>query len=420
MAILSRLARIVWQFCILIYVATAVLYTSNHFVVFPLRSRISFWWTGSSLQDSPTSWSSFLSDSFASSTVVDQYFNKADANSHLSLDIFSSPNDVVLWAPSGFTAMHTGIHHMNLAPTTMSEDLFLSKAFAQSMHPSKIVPFFYRASGEFDKEDITLTTLVTSDRFKVFAQLVENYQGEFFSIERLRTSHINADIFSGPISVTIHVKSTPADIDAIFTSLHTLYASTPSMSTYVDVHLVIDLFDRQFNTWRNVARLFARTDFVMMLDVDFVVCTDFRRSVRESEAVMNKLREGVSAFVIPAFEYIKFKDGIDQATFPRDKKVRWLFRRTRFLWHSHPDLSHSRCFHWFILVVLGCSTVPGDQDTTAQITTDFMQLLPAKCTESHNINPRTSLMLYSRKTALHGKRYFFLPLTMSFQVLSSN
>ena len=60
----------------------------------------------------------------------------------------------------------------------------------------------------------------------------------------------------------------------------------------------------------------------MMLDVDFAVCTDFRRSVRESKAVMNKLKEGASAFVIPAFEYIKFNDGIDQATFPRDKQVR--------------------------------------------------------------------------------------------------
>ena len=94
------------------------------------------------------------------------------------------------------------------------------------------------------------------------------------------------------------------------------------MSTYVDVHLVVDPFDRQFNTWRNIARLFARTDFVMMLDVDFAVCTDFRRSVRESEAVMNKLKEGSNAFVVPAFEYIKFKDGVDQSTFPRDKKVR--------------------------------------------------------------------------------------------------
>lgn len=93
------------------------------------------------------------------------------------------------------------------------------------------------------------------------------------------------------------------------------------MSKYVDVHLVIDSFDRQFNTWRNIARLFARTDYVMMLDVDFAICTDFRRGVRESADVMRKLGEGNSVFVVPAFEYVRFKDGMDQKTFPKDKQV---------------------------------------------------------------------------------------------------
>jgi Glycosyl-transferase for dystroglycan len=93
------------------------------------------------------------------------------------------------------------------------------------------------------------------------------------------------------------------------------------MSTNVDVHLVIDFFDRQFNTWRNVARLFARTEFVMMLDVDFYICTDFRKAIRSSAPVMEKLREGNSAFVIPAFEYTKHSDGLDRKMFPRDKEV---------------------------------------------------------------------------------------------------
>ncbi|KAI0828235.1 hypothetical protein BC628DRAFT_1417826 [Trametes gibbosa] len=39
---------------------------------------------------------------------------------------------------------------------------------------------------------------------------------------------------------------------------------------------------RQFNVWRNAARLFARTEFVMMLDVDFAVCTDWRGAVRDA------------------------------------------------------------------------------------------------------------------------------------------
>lgn len=93
------------------------------------------------------------------------------------------------------------------------------------------------------------------------------------------------------------------------------------MAKFVDVHLVVDHFDRQLNTWRNIARLFARTDFVMMLDVDFYLCTDFRSAVRNNPFIRDKLREGYSAFVVPAFEYMDYHEGKDFARFPRDKRV---------------------------------------------------------------------------------------------------
>ncbi|KAJ7244171.1 glycosyltransferase family 49 protein [Mycena haematopus] len=181
----------------------------------------------------------------------------------------------------------------------MSEDLFLSKAFAGSIRPSKIVPFFYRATGVFDKEDITITTLVTGNRFQVFARLVDRYPG--------------------PISVTIHVNNGTDQVHELLDSLHMLYLSSPNMAKNVDVHLVIDAFDRQFNTWRNIARFFARTDFVMMLDIDFSPCTDFRTALRRSKAAMDKLKSGTAAFVVPAFEYPKHTDGIDETQFPRSK-----------------------------------------------------------------------------------------------------
>ncbi|TFK51106.1 hypothetical protein OE88DRAFT_1630451 [Heliocybe sulcata] len=183
----------------------------------------------------------------------------------------------------------------------LSEELFLSKAFAQSMRPSKIIPYFYRATADLEKDDITIATLVTSNRFGVFKKLVEDYQG--------------------PISVAIHIKDTAEEVEALLDRLHELYTSVPAMSAYVDIHLMIDHFDRQFNTWRNVARLFARTDYVMMLDVDFALCTDFRSSVRRSRPIMDKLESGDAAFVLPAFEYVKQRDGIEQANLPRSKKA---------------------------------------------------------------------------------------------------
>lgn len=65
----------------------------------------------------------------------------------------------------------------SLNDTTVAESLFLSKAFSNSHHPNQIMPFYYRASGDMDKEDITITTLVTMDRFPAFRRLVERYQG---------------------------------------------------------------------------------------------------------------------------------------------------------------------------------------------------------------------------------------------------
>jgi len=145
--------------------------------------------------------------------------------------------------------------------------------------------------------------------------MLSNFLFYFFSVLHFISA-------SGPISVTIHVKNITSHVHDLLDHLHELYTSTPLMSTNVDVHLVVDSFDRQFNTWRNIARLFARTDFVMMLDIDFVICTDFRTAIRNSKTVMDKLRKGNAAFVVPAFEYMTHSDGLDQTTFPTDKEVR--------------------------------------------------------------------------------------------------
>lgn len=68
---------------------------------------------------------------------------------------------------------------------TTSEDELLSLSFGSSLQPSKVIPYYYRATEpdrpDFNTEDITITTLVTSNRFTVFERLVERYQGASFS-----------------------------------------------------------------------------------------------------------------------------------------------------------------------------------------------------------------------------------------------
>ena len=167
-------------------------------------------------------------------------------------------------------------------------------------------------------------------------------------------NHLND---KGPISVTIHVRNNTRQIRDLVGSLEALSAASPKMSTHVDVHLVIDSFDRQFNMWRNIARLFARTDYVMILDVDFYICTDIRSAVRGNQAIMAKLRDGLAAIVIPAFEYAKYSDGMDPTVFPRNKQVRCFICRREIRFCSRRSLgsigSREIKAHWNVSCHLG-------------------------------------------------------------------
>lgn len=87
----------------------------------------------------------------------------------------------------------------------------------------------------------------------------------------------------------------------------------------MDIHLIIDKFDRQFNMWRNTAKLFTRTDYLMMLDVDFHLCTNFRKTIFGNPTIASMLAAGKTAIVVPAFEYLNQKDGMDYKKFPTKK-----------------------------------------------------------------------------------------------------
>lgn len=68
----------------------------------------------------------------------------------------------------------------------------------------------------------------------------------------------------GPISVAIHIQDDESH-EEILAELHELYRTNSLMKEYVDLHLIVDKFDRQFNMWRNVAKFFARTEYIVML-----------------------------------------------------------------------------------------------------------------------------------------------------------
>ena len=59
----------------------------------------------------------------------------------------------------------------------MREDYMLSKVFSDAMGPSKVVPYYHKARQVPEKEDITLCTLVTENRFPVLSRLATNWKG---------------------------------------------------------------------------------------------------------------------------------------------------------------------------------------------------------------------------------------------------
>lgn len=252
---------------------------------------------------------------------------------------------LIYWdLPSGPNLSPKSVSNARLMESQSTKaSLFLSKAFAVSeehlayedQSNLEVLPYYYRARTKHGKNDITITTLVTRNRFAVFKQLVERYQGPISVTIHVARSELSSFPFSGATnkdddSHTDKNKNKNGDDhlvkqDTFLGALHALYTSTPLMARFVDVHLVLTTSagDRQFNTWRNVARMFARTDYVMLLDVDFVPCTDFRRRVRglKGGEVRRLLRNGDAALVVPAFEYVRHEDGLDAKTFPRDKEV---------------------------------------------------------------------------------------------------
>ncbi|KAG0211695.1 hypothetical protein BGX28_007589 [Mortierella sp. GBA30] len=215
------------------------------------------------------------------------------------------------------------------AVARVSEDYMLSKAFSGAMQPTRVIPFYFRASFKDENDDddlrededvdqggdhdengsdfnavqvdpslVTITTLITPDRYGVFLKLVRQYRG--------------------PISVATHIR-TGVDQDKAFQELHDFFREHSILRKYVDLHVVVDGVDFQLNMWRNVARMFARTAYFMMLDVDFHIPSGLKNHLHHDPRIQELLSSG-AALVVPAFEYTIDHDPKDSKYFP-DKKA---------------------------------------------------------------------------------------------------
>eukprot|EP00158_Paraphelidium_tribonemae_P002893 Partr_v1_DN25762_c0_g1_i2_m74700 putative Inherit from opiNOG: Glycosyltransferase-like len=181
----------------------------------------------------------------------------------------------------------------------VTDSMLYSKMFQYALQPTRVVPYFFRMSSRVRKDDITISTIITMERLSVFNNLVIKYKG--------------------PISVAVHIPDDEEKLAAI-EQLHKFYRNNPFFAEYVDLHLVVDAYDRQFNYWRNVARFFARSDLIMMIDVDFLLCSDLRYNFEQLDPVYKeRVNNGSAVFVVPAFEFTNTAADLEVVNYPETK-----------------------------------------------------------------------------------------------------
>lgn len=165
---LARLFLRTVQVCALVgFVSVSVLFTTNLLFVSPVSALISGLFDYLFLR--PSSWMFSATNGFYKPLVTN-----VPKPAYYTLSEKQAEEPLFSWTSSDVTLDH-GLGLM--VPVSVDRNLFLSKAFVNSMHPSSIKPYFYRAKGYFRSDDVTVTTLITSNRFEVFPRLVEKYQG---------------------------------------------------------------------------------------------------------------------------------------------------------------------------------------------------------------------------------------------------
>ncbi|KAI8078812.1 glycosyl-transferase for dystroglycan-domain-containing protein [Halteromyces radiatus] len=179
----------------------------------------------------------------------------------------------------------------------------MSKWFSQGLGSGRLEPFYLRSEQtHVVPHEVTITTLVTLNRLPVLQRLAEHYQG--------------------PISAVLHIDDNEQQ-DRLLEETRQMYLDHPAMRRHVDIHVLVDKYERQFNLWRNLAKMYARTDYILMLDVDFLVSPSIRQILPTlAPNLIDALRLGKAALVIPAFEEKQKTTNNNNKTdlFPTSKK----------------------------------------------------------------------------------------------------
>eukprot|EP01132_Coremiostelium_polycephalum_P005757 gene5757-7164_t len=156
------------------------------------------------------------------------------------------------------------------------------------------IPYYKRATANLDGFKISIVTQTTVDRLYKVAKMAERWRG--------------------PISTAVYITNPEVDID----KMKNMIDVNPILKEFADIHLFYANHTRYpVNNLRNFAIQSARTDYVFIMDADFVTPTglhDYLVSWIEHPNY-NTDPEIKHAFVVPSFSTWS-----DPDTIPNDKE----------------------------------------------------------------------------------------------------
>ncbi len=135
---------------------------------------------------------------------------------------------------------------------------------------------------------------------------------------------------SGPISATLHIPSkiglTDPLIDETINSLKKVYKKKPNLKNRIDIHLITGpsgslnetLLPTPTNFHMNVARFFARTEFIFFLDFDTWPTPETHSNIKRYTDILIKN----NVLILPTFVFIENENSENSTTkrkFPETK-----------------------------------------------------------------------------------------------------
>ncbi|CAG8466250.1 15888_t:CDS:2 [Dentiscutata erythropus] len=178
-----------------------------------------------------------------------------------------------------------------------NEYRFLKLHSASSqLSPDNIFPFYFRSELTPKEDDITVTTFVTQDNYDDLVRLAKAWQGPISAVLHLQTENLRND--------------DPEIINVLHTFAN-LYKENLNIKRHVDIHVVAGLniskIPKLSNIHLNIARFFARTEFVLFLAQDTWPSPMAKDHLKQHK----KLLMENDILVLPAFSFTEFADNYD-------------------------------------------------------------------------------------------------------------